>query len=60
MANATALLAELHPTNATEAVLAAQMVGTQRAAMKQTLTRQSPTIRPRRIPPPVVANSAAA
>jgi hypothetical protein len=32
--SATAMLAELQPTNATEALLAAQMVGTQRLAMK--------------------------
>jgi len=31
--NATAMLAELQPTTATEALLAAQMVGTQRLAM---------------------------
>ena len=32
--DATAMLAELQPTNATEAMLAAQMIGTQRAAMR--------------------------
>jgi hypothetical protein len=34
MLSATAMLAELQPTNATEAMLAAQMIGTQRAAMR--------------------------
>jgi len=33
MTTATAMLAELEPTNATEALLAAQMIGTQRLAM---------------------------
>ena len=44
IANAMAMLAELQPTNATEALLAAQMVGTQRMAMKFLATVDGQTL----------------